>query len=160
MDWLREHTQDQLTSLAANDLEPCDTPRESSSALDLVYQAADVLRDILDHAADSEARAKAFVEDARARLQLAEALIDSAKSARALVEETRSKLIARLQETERELTQTPSRIPTGEAPAATAAQHMSATQIPTVNAEQIKDQLRVQLVRLHRNRTGPSLRAA
>src|ERR1700674_2348191 len=114
MDWLREHTQDQLTSLAANDLDPCDTAPEISSVLDLVSQVAGVMKEILDRAADTEARAKALAEDALEKLQLAEALIDSAKTARDLVEETRSKLIARLQQAERELTETQSRITTGE----------------------------------------------
>jgi hypothetical protein len=46
------------------------------------------------------------------------------------------------------------------APTKTVAQHKSAAEMPAVNAEQIEDEVRAQLVKLHRNRTRSSLRAA
>jgi hypothetical protein len=156
MDWLQQ-TQDQLTSLAANDLDPYDTPPEISSLLDLVSGVAGGIKEILDRAADSEARAKALAEDALEKLQLAEALIDSAKTARTLAEETVAKLSARLREETREVTQL--RMATAQPPLANAKQHMSAYEMPAGNAGQI-DEVRTLLARLYRNQTGRSLRAA
>lgn len=174
MNWLREHMRDQLTNAASSEFGknilsfPTDTPADSrydtSSALDLVSQAAGVIRGIQDRAAESEARARALAESAIEKLQLAESRIHSAEAARGQAEETLSKLGARLQEAERELARTQSRIATAEAQLAKAEQHMRAAETRAINAEkavsQIEDAIRTQLVGLQKNLTGRSVRAA
>jgi chromosome segregation ATPase len=174
MNWLREHMRDQLTNAASSDFGqnilnfPGDTPAAShfdtSSALDLLSQAAGVIRGIQDRAAESEARAKALAEAALEKLQLAEDRIQSAEAARGLAQETLAKLSARLQEAERELTRTQSRIGTAETHLANAERQMRAAENRATNAEkavgQIEDAIRSQLVGLQRNLTGRSVRAA
>jgi chromosome segregation ATPase len=174
MNWLREHMRDQLTNAASSGSEknildfPGHTPATSrydaSLALDLVSQAAAVIRGIQDRAAETEARAKALAESALEKLQLAEARIHSAEAARRQAQETLSKLGARLHEAERELARTQSRIANAEAQLAKAEQHMRAAETRAINAEkavsQIEDAIRTQLVGLQENLTGRSIRAA
>jgi DNA repair exonuclease SbcCD ATPase subunit len=137
---------------------------DTSAALDLVSEAAGVIRGISDRAADSEARAKASAESALERLQLAEARIYSAEAARDLAEESLSKLSVRLEEAKRELTRTQSRIETAEAQLAKAEQRMSAAERRAVHAEEavhkIEEAIRTQLVGFHRDLNGESVRAA
>jgi DNA repair exonuclease SbcCD ATPase subunit len=170
MNWLREHMRDQLANAASNAIGqnilsfPGDTPAASrygtSSALDLVSEAAEVIRGIQDRAAESEARAKALAECALEKLQLAEARIHSAEAARGLAQDALSKLNARLQE----LTRTQSRIAAAENQLANAERQMRAAETRAINAEkavnQIEDAIRAQLVGLQRNLTGRSARAA
>jgi chromosome segregation ATPase len=174
MNWLREQMRDQLTNAASSDFGPNilsfrgDMPvasrYDTSSALDLVSQAAGVIRGIQDRAAESEARAKALAESALGKLELAEDRIHSAEAARELAQDTLSKLSARLQEAERELTRTQSRITTAEAQLANAERQMRAAENRAINSEkavnQIEDAIRTQLVGLQRNLTGRSVRAA
>jgi chromosome segregation ATPase len=173
MNWLREHMRDQLTNAASSDFGqnilnfPGDTPaasrHDSSSALDLVSEAAGVIRGIQDRAAETEARAKALVESALEKLQLAEGRIHSADAAHGLAQEALAKLSARLQEAERELSRAQSRMATAEAQLANAERQMRAAENRAVNAEkavsQIEDAIRSELVGLKRNLTGRSPRA-
>jgi chromosome segregation ATPase len=169
MNWLREHMRDQLRHASSgpgrNILDfPADTPATSrydtSSALDLVSQAAEVIRDIQDRATESEARAKALAESAIEKLQLAEARIHSAEAARGLAQGTLSKLSARLHEAEQELARTQSRIAAADA----QLEHMRAAETRAFNSEkalnQIEDAIRTQLVGLKRSLPGSSVRAA
>jgi chromosome segregation ATPase len=174
MNWLREHMRDQLANAASNALGqnilsfPGDTPavsrHDTSSALDLVSEAAEVIRGIQHRAAESEVRAKALAECALEKLQLAEARIQSAEAARGLAQETLSKLSARLQEAERELTRTQSRIAAAENQLANAERQVRAAETRAINAEkavnQIEDAIRTQLVGLQRDLTRRSTRAA
>jgi hypothetical protein len=137
---------------------------DASAALDLVSEAAGVIMGISNRAADSEARAKALAESALERLQLAEARICSAEAARDLAEESLSELSARLEEAVQELTRAQSRIATAETQLAKAEQHMGAAEMRAVHAEeavqQIEEAIRTQLIGLHRNLSGESVRAA
>jgi hypothetical protein len=174
MNWLREHMRDQLTNPGSIDFGqnivsfPGDTAAasryETSSALDLVSQAAGVIRGIQDRAAESEARAKALAECALEKLQLAEARIHDSEAARCMAQETLSKLNARLQEAERELARTQSRIASAENQLANAERQMRAAEARAINAEkavnQIEDAIRTQLVGLQRNLAERSVRAA
>jgi hypothetical protein len=167
-----ERMRDQPTNAATMDLGNnilnfrCDTAAalgyDTSAALDLVSEAAGVIRGISDRAADSEARAKALAESALERLQLAEARVCSAEAARDLAEASLSKLNARLEEAKRELTRAQSRIATVEAQLAKAEQRMSAAEMRAVHAEeavhQIEEAIRTQLVGYYRD--GESVRAA
>src|SRR6266852_3630394 len=82
MQWLREHMRDHIDD--ADSIEPTDTvlnfrrasakPAKSqdTDAVDLVYQAADVVRNSLDRAAQIEARSGELVKRAIEKLQTAE----------------------------------------------------------------------------------------
>ena len=120
MNWLGEHMRDQLMGAASTDARqnvanfPADAAVVSrsgtSSALDLVSEAAGVIRGIQERAAESEARAKALAEGALEKLQVAVSRIQSAEAARGSAQETISELSAKLQEAEQELARTQSRI--------------------------------------------------
>jgi chromosome segregation ATPase len=174
MNWLREHMRDHLADPAANDFgrnivsfpgEPAhDSRYETSSALDLVSEAAGVIRGIQSRAAESEARAKALAESALEKLQLAEARIQSAEAARSMAQDALAKLNARLQEAEHELARTRTRIVNAENQLANAERQMKAAEARAINAEkavnQIENAIRTELVGLQRNLAGRSTRAA
>jgi myosin heavy subunit len=174
MNWLREHNRDQVRNAASLDLEQNiltfhrDTAAalryDTSAALDLVAQAAALIRGIQDRAADSEARAQSLAECALQKLQIAEARFHSAEAARGLAQETLSKLSSRLQDAERELMRTQPRIATAEAQLAEAERHTRAAETRAINAEaavnQIEDAIRSQLVGLQTDLTGRTSRAA
>ncbi len=174
MNWLREHMRDQLMNAASTDARQnvasfprnADTVLRSgaSSALDLVSEAAGVVRGIRERAAESEARATALAESALEKLQVAVSRIESAEAARDAAQETISELSAKLQGAEQELTRTQSRIVATERRLADAERRIQAAEMRAVNAEkavgQIEDAIRTQLVGLEKNLTARSMRAA
>ena len=82
-------------------------PDSSTTALNLVYQAAEVFRSIEDQAKETEARAQALCKSALERLKLAEMRTEAAERARReLITEAECKL----QDASRALTQAQSRI--------------------------------------------------
>jgi len=174
MNWLREHMRDQLMNAAPADArqnvanfpgDPAAALRHgTSSALGLVSEAAGVIRDIQERAAESEARAKALAESALEKLQVAVTRIQSAEAARDAAQKTLTRLSGRLQEAEQELGRTQSRIVATERRLADAERQMRAAETRAANAEkavsQIEDAIRTQLVGLQKNLTGRSIRAA
>lgn len=86
-------------------------PDSSTTALNLVYQAAEVFRSIEDQAKETEARAQALCKSALERLKLAEMRTEAAERARReLITEAECKL----QDASRALTQAQSRIEAAE----------------------------------------------
>jgi hypothetical protein len=88
-------------------LPPPSTLDKGATALDLVYQAADVFRSMEEHARKTEARAKSLCRSALDRLRLAEMRAEAAERAQ------RDFIIAaehKLQEASRALEQARSRI--------------------------------------------------
>jgi hypothetical protein len=86
-------------------------PDNGTTALNLVYQAAEVFRSMEDHAQETEARAQALCKSAMERLKLAEIRTEAAERARLeLVAEAECKL----QAASRALTQAQSRIEAAE----------------------------------------------
>jgi chromosome segregation ATPase len=174
MNWLREHMRDQLMNAASTDARqnvanfPGNAAAVSqsgtSSALDLVSEAAGVIRGIRERAAESEARATALAESALEKLQVAVSRIQSAEAARDAAQETISKLTSKLQEAGQELARTQSRIVATERRLADAERQIQAAETRAVNAEkavtQIEDAIRTQLVGLQKNLTARSMRAA
>jgi chromosome segregation ATPase len=164
MNWLREHMRDELMSAASSDARqtvanfPGNAAAVSSgtsSALDLVSEAAGVIRGIQERAAESEARAKALAESALEKLQVAVSRIQLAEAARGSAQETIFKLSAKLQEAEQELERTQSRIAATERRLADAERQIQTAETRAVNAEkavsQIEDAIRTQLVGLQKN---------
>jgi chromosome condensin MukBEF complex kleisin-like MukF subunit len=86
-------------------------PDSGTTALNLVYQAAEVFRSIEDHARETEARAQSLCKSALERLRLAEMRAEAAERARCqLITEAECKL----QDASRALKQTQSRIEAAE----------------------------------------------
>jgi len=172
MNWLQEQTRGQVTKAELSECGqnilsfPTDMPGDSrydtSSALDVVSQAAGAIRSIQDRAVETELHAKALVETAIEKLRLAEARIHSAEAERGQAQADLSKLSARLQEAERELAGTQSRIATVESELAKANQYMRAAETRAINAEkavsQIDDAIRTKLIGLQTDL--PACRAA
>jgi hypothetical protein len=165
MNWLREHGRGAAPKAAANSAPEniLDFPRvagvlpghDAPTAVDLVSQAAEVIRDIQDRAVESENRARALAESAIEKLQLAEARIREAEGARREAEENLAKLGARLQEAERKLAGAHARNSAVETQLASTQQRLGAAEARAVKAEkavhQIEDAIRTQLVGLQRN---------
>ena len=95
-----------------NIVRPAPAPqRNGATALDLVHQAADLFKDMEDHARETEARAQAMCDDLAERLRLAENQRDAAERAR---REVVGELNGKLQEVSRALQQAQSRIVAAE----------------------------------------------
>jgi uncharacterized protein involved in type VI secretion and phage assembly len=82
-----------------------------TAALNLVYQAAEVFRDMEDHARETEARAQSLCKSAVERLKLAEQRIEAAERAR---REIISEADCKLQDASRALKLAQSRIEAAE----------------------------------------------
>jgi chromosome segregation ATPase len=82
-------------------------PDSGTTALNLVYQAAEVFRSIEDQARETEARAQSLCKSAVERLKLADQRIEAAERAR---RETISEADCKLQDASRALKQAQSRI--------------------------------------------------
>jgi SMC interacting uncharacterized protein involved in chromosome segregation len=107
--WLREHMRNHLADSAIDPREkvlrfPNASPpsaREEQAALDLVSQAAQVIRTIEVEAATVEARARSLVQDAVEKLKLAESRIQSVDTARRTAEKCMREANARAEEAEK-----------------------------------------------------------
>jgi chromosome segregation ATPase len=173
MNWLREHMRDELAKApsgghAQNVVHfPADAapPRnDPSTALDLVSQAASVIRGIEERAAESEARARSLAQAAVEKLERAEIRISDAETARIHAEDTLVRLSARLQEAERELARTQSRLVAAENRLAEAEHQLRAAEARASHADnavgQIEDAIRAQIMGLQRNLAARAKNAA
>jgi len=173
MNWLREHMREQLAKAPSGDYAqnivhfPADTapPRSgTSSALDLVSQAASVIRGIEERAAESEARARALAEAALEKLEIAERRISDAEMARIQAEDTLVRLSARLQEAERELARSQARVVAAENRLADAEYQLRAAEARASHSEkavnEIEDAIRTEIVGLQRNLAARTRNAA
>ena len=77
-------------------------PDSATTALDLVYQAAEVFRSMEDHARETEARARSLCKSALERLRLAETRTEAAEQAQ---REAIAEAECRLQDASRALAQ-------------------------------------------------------
>jgi len=163
MDWLREHMQHHITGADLHDAEeiilhfPTSPAAHHSSTLDLVSQAAGVMKEIRERAAETEASAKGLVEKALEKLRLMEARVHSAETARSDAEGDISKLVARVKELERALAHTKAEKGTAEDQYAEAQKRLRVAEARAVKAEkiaaQIESAVRTQLIGLQ-NRLG------
>ncbi len=86
-------------------------PDSGAAALNLVYEAAEIFRDMEDHARETEARAQSLCKSALERLRLAESRTEAAeRERRELITEAECKL----QDASRALKQAQSRIEAAE----------------------------------------------
>jgi chromosome segregation ATPase len=86
-------------------------PDSGATALNLVYQAADVFRGMQDHARDTEARAQSLCKSALERIRFAEMRAEAAERAQ---RETIIEAECKLQDASRALSEAQSRIQAAE----------------------------------------------
>jgi hypothetical protein len=91
MEWLRQHMQGHIAEPAS--IEPtgnvvsfwrdpeCSAKNEGAEAVELVYQAAELIRGVEKRATDMEARSRALAQRAIEKLELAERRVHSAEGA-------------------------------------------------------------------------------
>jgi len=111
------------------------TPHSATTALDLVYQAADVFSDMQDQARKTEARAHAMYKTAIERLKLAERQVEAAELAR---RDIITEADCKLQEAARALKLAELRIATAEEQAAASEQR---AQVAEARTNELKDTL-------------------
>jgi chromosome segregation ATPase len=170
MDRLGEHMRSHITSEDLQDVEenilhfPANTAGYRGSALELVSQAAGVMKEIQERAAETEASAKGLVDKALEKLRLMGARVHSAETACRDAEEDISKLVARVKELERALAHTTAEKAKAEAQHAEAQKRLTVAEARAVTAEntatQIENLIRIQLMGLQKRLTSRPSRAA
>ena len=151
-DWLREYMRDRLANYSAVDsaediLEsrrpPYSAKNPGAAALDLVYQAAELIGDVDNYAAERQARAENLAKQAIAKLKIADDRVRSAESARRAAEaeikefsdRVEKGLSIKLQEVEEAMEQTASRIAATEAQLSAAEQRARTAEMRANDAE-------------------------
>ena len=162
MNWLREHMRDHIATPGSADPSrnvlkfssavPEVSGNNAASALELVAEAADVIKSIERRAIESETRAKSLAESAIEKLHHADSRIQAAEDARRAGEDNLVKVSARLQEVEKELMHAKSRLANADAQLANAEQRMKNFELRAIKAEKsvkdVESAIRMQLVGL------------
>ena len=106
VNWLREHMRDHIANYSAVDSAenildfrrpPNSAKNPGAAALDLVYQAAELIGDVDNYAAEREARAETLAKQAIEKLKIADDRVRSAESARLAAEAEIKEFSDRLQ---------------------------------------------------------------
>jgi hypothetical protein len=165
--WLREHMRDHIAN--SSTVEPTDnifnfrsplnsTKNPGVAALELVYQAAELIGHVHDYAAERQARAETLVQQAIENLNIAYDRVRSAESARHAAEvemkefsdQVETKLTVKLQEIEKEMKQTASQMAATEAQLAAAKQRAKTAEMRATEAEnalrRIEEALRTEII--------------
>ena len=146
VDWLREHMRDHIANNSAVDSAedilslkrpPNSETKPGAAALDLVYQAAELIREVDNYAAERQARAETLAKQAIEKLEIADARVRSAESVRLAAEAEIKELRDRLQEVEKVMEQTASRMAATEAQLSAAEQRAR----EPLNCEQTKSKM-------------------
>src|ERR1035437_6645569 len=150
--WLREHMRDHIANSSMVDSAdnilnfqrpPYSAKNPGAAALDLVYQAAELIGDANNYAAERQARAENLAKQAIEKLKIADDRVRSAESARRAAEaeikefsdRVEKELSVRLQEIEEAMEQTASRIAATEAQLSAAEQRARTAEIRANEAE-------------------------
>jgi exonuclease VII large subunit len=173
-DWLLEHMRGHIanTGVANSSDNVFDFPLPSNAtknpgaaALDLVYQAAELIEQVDNYAAEKHARAEMLAKQAIEKLNIAHERVRSADSARLAAEssvkefseQVERRLAVKIQEIERVMEQTASRMAANEAQLTAAEQRAKAAETRAAEAEdalrRIEQTLRTQI--LEKRRSGP-----
>jgi len=166
-DWLREHMRNHIANHSALDSAenildfrrpPNSETDPGAAALNLVYQAAEHIRDVDDCPAERQDRAETLAKQAIEMLEIAEARVRSAESARLAAEaeikefsdRVEKELSIKLQEVEEAMEQTASRIAATEAQLSTAEQRARTADMRADEAEntlkRIEEAIRIQIL--------------
>ena len=165
--WLREHMRDHIANHGALDSaenvlnfqsSPNSKMNPGAAALDVVYQAAELIRDVDNYAAERHARAETLARQAIEKLKIAHDCVQSAESRRLAAEtgirefseRLENELSVRLQEVEKVVEQTASRIAAAEAQLSAAEQRARIAEARAAEAEnalrRIEEAIRIQIV--------------
>ena len=151
-DWLQENMRDHIANSSALEspenvlsfrCPPNSETDPGAAALNLVYQAAEHIRDVDDCPAERQDRAETLAKQAIEMLEIAEARVRSAESARLAAEaeikefsdRVEKELSIKLQEVEEAMEQTASRIAATEAQLSTAEQRARTADMRADEAE-------------------------
>jgi chromosome segregation ATPase len=158
-DWLREHMRDHIANYSALDSAenildfrppPYPAKNPGAAALDLVYQAVELIGDVDNYAAEREARAEKLAQQAIEKVEIAEARVQSAESGRLAAEAETKEFSNRLQEVEKVMEQTASRMAATEAQLSTAEQRAGTAELRANEAEdalkRIEEAIRTQIL--------------
>jgi chromosome segregation ATPase len=157
---LREHMRNHLADLALvnptdNVLRfpesPCLATEEGAEAVDLVFQAADMIRGIEDRAAAIATRARNLIEDAIQKLLLAETRNQELETEQRVAEARINEANLRIRETEDELNRAKLRIAAVESQLSAAELYARTAERRACEAKDallgIEDAVRTQLLR-------------
>ena len=165
MEWLKEHMRSHVAGRSASVSSidehsnfrhaaprgPREPRVERTTALDLVYQAADAIRDIEERASTSEANAQSLAKRAIEELQAAERRIETAESGRRVAESQLHEANERLQQAERILERAESRIQALDVERAAAEQRAKAAEKRAAETEaemqRVEKAIRTRLLR-------------
>jgi hypothetical protein len=132
-----------------------------AAVLNLIYQAADLIRDVDDYAAERQACAETLAKQAIEKVEIAEARVRSAESGRLAAEAETKEFSDRLQEVEKVMEQTASHIAATEAQLSAAEQRARTAEMRADEAEdalkRIEEAIRTQILE---KRFGDSSRRA
>src|ERR1035441_6644816 len=157
-DWLREYMRDRIANYSAvgsaENILSLRRPQNSETSpgaavLNLIYQAADLIRDVDDYAAERHARA-ILAKQAIEKVEIAEARVRSAESGRLAAEAETKEFSDRLQEVEKVLEQTTSRVAATEAQLSAAEQRARTDEMQADEADdalkRIEEAIRTQIL--------------
>jgi hypothetical protein len=177
-DWIREHMRDHIANssvvVSADNIinfqsPPYSAKNPGAAALDLVYQAAELIGDIDNHAAEKQARAETLAKQAIEKLKIADDRVRSAESGRRAAEaeikefsdRVEKEFTVRVQEIEKEMERTASRIAATEAQLTAAEQRARTAEMRANEAEnalkRIEEAIRTRILE---KRPGDSRRRA
>lgn len=140
-----------------------------AAALDLVYQTAELIEEVDNHAAERLARAETLAKQAIEKLNIAHDRVRSAESARLTAEaeikefsdQVKIKLTVKIQEIEQAMEQTASHMAATEAQLTAVEQRANSAELRAIEAEnalrRIEEALRTQIIE---RRMGNSRRSA
>ena len=157
--WLREHMRTHIANYSAvgsaDNIVNLRRPPNSetgpgATVLNLIYQAADLVRDIDDHAAERHARAETLAKQAIENVEIAEARVRSAESGRLEAEAETKEFSDRLREVEKVMEQTASRIAATEGQLSAAEQRARTAEMRADEAEdalkRVEEAIRTQIL--------------
>lgn len=144
MDWLRRHMRDQISNFSAVDAaenvlnfprSPYSANSAGVAALDLVYQAAELIKKVEDQAAERQVRAETLTKRAIEDLEIAVDRVQSAESQRHAAEARIKEVSVKLREAEEALERTTSRMTAAEAQVSVAEQRVRIAEMRATEAE-------------------------
>jgi hypothetical protein len=167
IEWLREHMREHMANANVSDStdniliferSPYSAKNPGATALDLVYQAAELIGDVDNYAPERQARAEALAGQAIEKLKIADDRVRSAESAQRTAEAESKELSdrmekefsAKVQEITETMEQTISRMAATEAQLAAAEQRAKAAELRANEAEnalkRIEEAIRTQIL--------------
>src|SRR5450759_4303626 len=152
VDWLREHMREHMANANVSDSAenvlsfprpPYSAKNPGAAALDLVYQAAELIGDVDNYAAERQARAENLAKQAIEKLKIADDRVRSAESGRRAAEaeikefsdRVEKELSVKLQKVEEAMEQTASRIADTDAQLSAAEQRARTAEMRANDAE-------------------------